>query len=34
MIKKPRGTEDILPNDSKIWRLIENTAHEICAKYG
>ena len=31
MIKKPRGTEDILPNDSKIWRLIENTAHEICA---
>lgn len=34
MIKKPRGTEDILPNDSKIWRLIENTAHETCAKYG
>lgn len=34
MIKKPRGTEDILPSDSPLWRKIEQTAHEVCKKYG
>lgn len=34
MINKPRGTEDILPSDSPIWRKIEQTAHKICGCYG
>lgn len=34
MIKKPRGTEDILPQDAAIWNLIETTAKRICEKYG
>ena len=34
MIKKPRGTEDILPKDAAIWNLIESTAKKVCKKYG
>ncbi len=34
MINKPRGTEDILPADSHIWRKIERTANEVCSLYG
>ena len=34
MIKKPRGTEDILPSDIDLWRLIEDTAREVCNLYG
>lgn len=34
MIKKPRGTEDILPQDAAIWNLIEATAKNVCEKYG
>lgn len=34
MIKKPRGTEDILPQDSTLWRAIEKTAHDVCSRYG
>lgn len=34
MINKPRGTEDILPDDSSLWRKIEQTAHEVCANFG
>ncbi len=34
MIKKPRGTEDILPKDSALWNLIETTAKRVCEKYG
>ncbi len=34
MIKKPRGTEDILPGDVDLWRLIEKTAADVCTKYG
>lgn len=34
MINKPRGTEDILPDDSPLWRKIEQTAHEVCANFG
>lgn len=34
MINKPRGTEDILPSDSPIWRKIEQAAHEVCRLHG
>ncbi len=34
MIKKPRGTEDILPEECAIWRKIEQNARDICHKYG
>ncbi len=34
MINKPRGTEDILPEDSPLWRKIEQTAHQVCASFG
>jgi len=34
MINKPRGTEDILPKDSALWRKIENTIHEVCENFG
>ncbi len=34
MINKPRGTEDILPSDSPLWRKIEQTAHNVCQKFG
>lgn len=34
MINKPRGTEDILPEDSPLWRKIERTAHEVCENFG
>jgi len=34
MINKPRGTEDILPSDSPLWRKIEQTAHNVCDRYG
>ena len=27
MIKMPRGTQDILPQDSAKWRYIENRLH-------
>lgn len=34
MINKPRGTEDILPSDSPLWRIIEQTAHSVCKSFG
>ncbi len=34
MITKPRGTEDVLPSDSKLWQYIETTAREVCELYG
>ncbi len=34
MINKPRGTEDILPIDTPLWRKIEQTAHEVCKTFG
>lgn len=34
MITKPRGTEDVLPKDSKLWQYIEKTAREVCDLYG
>lgn len=34
MINKPRGTEDILPDDSPLWRKIEKAAHDVCGRFG
>ncbi len=34
MITKPRGTEDILPSDVKLWQKIESTARECCDIFG
>lgn len=34
MITKPRGTEDILPQDSALWQKVESAAREICALFG
>lgn len=34
MITKPRGTEDVLPKDSKLWQYVESTAREVCSLYG
>ena len=32
MIQKPRGTIDILPGETPLWRFIENTARRNAAK--
>lgn len=34
MINKPRGTEDVLPSESYLWRYIEKTVHDVCKAYG
>ncbi len=34
MITKPRGTEDILPEESRLWQHIENTARHVCERFG
>ena len=34
MIQKPRGTMDILPEDSPTWQYIENTARRVTKRYG
>ncbi len=34
MITKPRGTEDVLPNQSKLWQYVENTARCVCERFG
>ncbi len=34
MITKPRGTEDVLPEESKLWQYIENTARCVCERFG
>ena len=34
IIQKPRGTLDILPEDMPVWLKIENTAREVCRRYG
>lgn len=34
MINKPRGTEDILPADIKLWQYIEETARKTAELYG
>ena len=32
-LQSPRGTHDLLPENSARWRLIENTFRDICARY-
>lgn len=34
MITKPRGTEDVLPSEVKLWQKIEETARECCDLFG
>ncbi len=34
MITKPRGTEDVLPSEVKLWQKIENTARACCDLFG
>ncbi len=34
MITKPRGTEDVLPGESKLWQYIESTARCVCERFG
>ena len=34
MITKPRGTEDVLPQESKLWQFVENTARNVCERFG
>ncbi len=34
MITKPRGTEDVLPEEVALWQKIENTAREVCNVFG
>ena len=34
MIQKPKGTRDILPNESFIWQYVEKTIQEIMKNYG
>ncbi len=34
MIQKPRGTIDILPDESPVWRFIEETSRAVAARYG
>ena len=34
MIQKPRGTFDILPDETPIWQFIEKTARETAKKHG
>ncbi|MBQ0005356.1 MAG: histidine--tRNA ligase [Clostridiales bacterium] len=33
-IKAPKGTKDVLPNESYKWRYIENEWAKICSEYG
>lgn len=33
MIKKPKGTEDILPNEIHIWQYVEDTARNVFESY-
>lgn len=34
MIQKPKGTKDILPQDSYKWQYIEEKSKELFANYG
>lgn len=34
MIQKPRGTIDVLPEETPVWRFIEETARAVSARYG
>ncbi len=32
--RAPKGTTDILPQDARVWELMQRTAHELFARYG
>lgn len=34
IIQKPRGTQDILPEQMKKWQYLENVARRVCRAYG
>lgn len=34
LTRAPKGTRDILPNETPIWRKLENILHNICSIYG
>jgi len=34
LIKAPRGTHDVLPDEQPLWRHVAGTAEELCAQYG
>jgi histidyl-tRNA synthetase len=34
LIKAPRGTHDVLPDEQPLWRHVVGTAEELCARYG
>lgn len=31
---RPRGTNDLLPQEVQVWREVERVVHEICSEYG
>lgn len=33
-LQKPRGTADVLPDETKIWQFVEGKAREVSKKYG
>ena len=33
MYKRPKGTRDILPQDAKIWQLMENAVKQTAREY-
>ena len=34
LTQAPRGTRDVLPDESYLWQLIEKTQREVCALHG
>ena len=34
LTKAPRGTKDVLPQESWKWRFVEQTVADICAAFG
>ncbi|TVY04094.1 histidine--tRNA ligase [Cohnella terricola] len=32
--QKPPGTQDIMPGSTELWQYVENTARDICRRYG
>ncbi|MDA8145594.1 MAG: ATP phosphoribosyltransferase regulatory subunit, partial [Thermaerobacter sp.] len=33
-LQKPRGTRDVLPEEASRWRLLEDRARQVAARYG
>lgn len=34
MYKAPRGTTDVLPNDQRYWKYVEQRVEEVCQRFG